>query len=75
MRAALNQLLLMQGQDRLRPSVPSASPAIEAQIGRFDAHLEKVCGLAEATRWYHRYPAVARLAGEKTFDPGPLVIP
>lgn len=62
-RAALNQLLLMQGQDRLRPSVPSASPAIEAQIGRFDAHLEQVCGLAEATRWYHRRHVRAFLRG------------
>lgn len=53
-RAALNQLLLMLGEDRLRPAVPSDLPAIEALVDRFDAYLERVCGLAEATRWYHR---------------------
>jgi site-specific recombinase XerD len=53
-RAALNQLLLMLGGDRLRPPVPSDPPAIVALVGRFDNYLDQVCGLAEATRWYQR---------------------
>jgi len=53
-RAALNQLLLMLGEDRLRPAVPSVPPAIEALVDRFDVYLDQVCGLTEATRWYHR---------------------
>jgi len=53
-RAALNQLLLMLGGERLHPPIPSDPPDIEALIGRFDTHLEQVCGLAEATRWYQR---------------------
>jgi site-specific recombinase XerD len=53
-RAALNQLLLMLGGDRLRPAVPSDPPAIAALVDQFDVYLDQVCGLAEATRWYHR---------------------
>lgn len=53
-RAALNQLLIMQGEDRLRSTIPLASFAIEIVVTRFDDYLEQVCGLAAATRWYHR---------------------
>ncbi len=53
-RAALNQLLVMRGWERLRPPDPKESPHIEASIRDFDAYLQRVCGLAEATRWYHR---------------------
>ena len=53
-RAALNQLLVMRGWERLRPPDPKESPDIEASIRDFDAYLQRVCGLAEATRWYHR---------------------
>ena len=53
-RAALNQLLSMLGGDRLHPPVPSDPPAIVTLVGRFDTYLNQVCGLAEATRWYHR---------------------
>ena len=50
-RAALNQLLLMQGQDRLRAPRPRASDQIEAAVGRFDDFMRDVCGLAWQTRW------------------------
>jgi len=61
MRASLNQLLLMQGENRLRTSMPLASLAIEATVTRFDGYLEQVCGLTAATRWYHRRYARAFL--------------
>ncbi|MBQ0831851.1 hypothetical protein [Marinobacter sp.] len=63
MRASLNQLLLMQGENRLRPSMPLASLAIETTVTRFDGYLEQVCGLTAATRWYHRRYARAFLQG------------
>ena len=53
-RAALNQLLRMQDEDRLRPPAELASHAIEAVVTRFDVYLKQVCGLAPATRWYQR---------------------
>jgi site-specific recombinase XerD len=54
-RAALNQLLLMQGEERLRAvRDATVSDEIEASVCDFDRHLRDVCGLAEATRWYHR---------------------
>lgn len=49
-RAALNQLLIINGQPRLRTRRRPASPAIEVLIGRFDAYLQEVCGAAESTR-------------------------
>ena len=61
-RAALNQLLVMCGEERLRPVIGRATPAIEQWIERFDAYLERVCGLAKATRWYHRRYARAFLS-------------
>jgi site-specific recombinase XerD len=53
-RAALNQILLMEGHRRLRSVIHGASPKIEAAIERFDEYLRDVCGHSEATRWYHR---------------------
>lgn len=53
-RAALNQLLLMQGDARVRPFAKPASPEIESAVERFDQYLGNVCGHSEATRWYHR---------------------
>ena len=61
-RAALNQFLLMQGEERLRAvRDATASDEIEASVRDFDRHLCDVCGLAEATRWYHRRHARAFL--------------
>lgn len=74
-RAALNQLLLMLGEDRLRPEVSSDPPAIEALVGRFDAYLDQVCGLAEATRWYHRrytHTFLRQLFGDTPVDCGQI---
>lgn len=53
-KAALNQVLSMQGYDRIRPLVGVTSSYIDAEIDRFDAYLKNICGHAEATRWYHR---------------------
>lgn len=52
-RAALKQMLLMRGDasgPKINDEVP---PEIEAAIGHFDEYLRNVCGLSEATRWYH----------------------
>lgn len=53
-RAALNQILLMAGYDRIRTINGRTFPDIEAEIDDFDTYLQKICGHAEATRWYHR---------------------
>lgn len=53
-RAALNQMLLMSGHERVRTNIGGTSPEIETAIELFDKYLRKVCGNAEATRWYHR---------------------
>ncbi|MBW1778790.1 MAG: tyrosine-type recombinase/integrase [Deltaproteobacteria bacterium] len=53
-RAALNQVLSMDGYDRIRPFIRVTYPYIEAEIGHFDAYLQNTCGHAETTRWYHR---------------------
>jgi hypothetical protein len=50
-RAALDQVLLMQGQDRLRAPRLRASKQIEASISRFDDYLRDVGGPAWQTRW------------------------
>lgn len=50
-RAALNQLLLMQGQPRLLPPRTLTTSDIEVSICAFDAYLRDVCGLAGTTRW------------------------
>lgn len=49
-RAALNQLLIMSGQQRLRTRRPPPVEAIGAVISRFDAYLHDVCGVAKSTR-------------------------
>lgn len=53
-RAALNQMLAMEGHERTRTTVGETSPEIETAIELFDKYLRKICGHAEATRWYHR---------------------
>jgi hypothetical protein len=50
-RAALNQLPLMQGQDRLLAPRLRASDQIEASIRRFEDYMRDVGGLAWQTRW------------------------
>jgi len=54
-RAALNQLLLMQGQDQLRPPCFKGSAAIEDAIRQFDNFQRDVCGLTDATLLRRRY--------------------
>jgi len=49
-RAALNQLLLMQGYKRLLPGFSKSSVAIECSLHQFDDYLRNVCGLTESTR-------------------------
>jgi len=56
-----NQLLLIRGENQLRPSMPLASFAIETTVTRFDGYLEQVCELTVATRWHHRRYARAFL--------------
>lgn len=53
-RAALNQVLLMEGYDRIKPVIGATYPNIEAEVDRFDNYLKNICGHADATRWYHR---------------------
>ena len=53
-RAALNQLLSMEGEERVRKTSDAESPDIEASVQEFDRYLRETCGLADATRWYHR---------------------
>jgi site-specific recombinase XerD len=56
-RAALNQMLSMQGgHERVRTISNNAptSSELDIEIGLFDEYLEKVCGHAQSTRWYHR---------------------
>jgi site-specific recombinase XerD len=52
-RAALNQLLSMEGQGRVRGVVAAEPHDISVSVQEFDRYLHEVCGLAEATRWYH----------------------
>jgi hypothetical protein len=79
-RAALNQLLLMVGKDRLRAAPPRVSAEIEVSISQFDAFMRDVGGLAQSTRWNRcRYirEFLAALFGSKplTFDRlGPEVV-
>jgi len=53
-RAALNQLLQMKGLSRFIESHGETPPEIAAAIEDFDCYLARICGLAEATCWYHR---------------------
>jgi len=52
--AALNQMLLMCGEVRSRKIKEAAPPKVQAVIDHFDEYLLNVCGLSDATRWYHR---------------------
>ncbi len=55
-RAALNQLLLMQGLNRIHAPDKPASTEIEASLRQFIAYLRDVCGLAPTTcRYRCRY--------------------
>jgi site-specific recombinase XerD len=51
-RAALNQVLSMNGDARIR-MIEEAPPQVKAVIGPFDGYMKNVCGLSSATRWYH----------------------
>ena len=53
-RAALNQVLSMEGCTRIRPEVGAAYPNVESEIERFDAYLQNICGHSQATRWYRK---------------------
>jgi len=53
-RAALNHLLQMQGLSRFIESHDQTPLEVASAIEEFDCYLERICGLAEATRWYHR---------------------
>lgn len=49
-RAALNQLLLMLGYERLLPGSTKGPAAVEQTLHQFDVFLRDVCGLTESTR-------------------------
>lgn len=49
-RAALNQLLLMLGYERLLPGVNKGAAAVEQALHQYDVFLRDVCGLTESTR-------------------------
>lgn len=53
-RAALNQILTMEGYHRLRTDIDVKYPHVEIEIDRFEKYLKEICGHADATRWYHR---------------------
>ena len=53
-RAALNQILLMEGHERIQATIDRSTPEIERTVNSFDEYLLYVCGHAENTRWYHR---------------------
>jgi site-specific recombinase XerD len=61
-RAALNQILSMNGYDRIGTVNGSTFPDIDAEIDGFDKYLQKICGHSAATRWYHRRHVVKFLA-------------
>lgn len=71
-RAALNQLLLMNGQPRLIQCDVPAPTAIEVSIIAFDAYLHDVCGLAAQTR--HSRCREARQFLTDLFGSGPLIV-
>lgn len=53
-RAALHQLLSMQGYTRLLPGTSKDSVAVESSLHQFDVYLHDVCGLTESTRLSRR---------------------
>jgi site-specific recombinase XerD len=52
-RAALRLLLQMMGINKTSNTI-SANPHIDTIIKKYDNYLDEVCGLAKATRFYHR---------------------
>lgn len=70
--AALNQLLLMQGQDRWHSPCFESSAAVEETIRQFDDFQRDVCGLAEATLLRRRNCVrtfLSSLFGDGPIDP------
>lgn len=70
--AALNQLLLMQGQDRWYSPCFKSSSAVEETIRQFDDFQRNVCGLAEATLLRRRNCVrsfLSSLFGDGPIDP------
>jgi site-specific recombinase XerD len=53
-RAALNQLLVYLGKNRLSVFIANSSPAIEGVLREFDDFQHNVCGLSESTRAYRQ---------------------
>lgn len=70
-RAALNQLLLMLGQERRHHAGDSMAPAIESLVHQFDNYLDTVCGLALHTRRW-RCRVVSHFLADR-FGDQPLV--
>jgi site-specific recombinase XerD len=54
LRAALNQLLLMLGEERLSAITSKIPPPIENILREFDNFQREVCGFAESTRIYRQ---------------------
>ncbi|MGB3223472.1 MAG: phage integrase N-terminal SAM-like domain-containing protein [Desulforhopalus sp.] len=55
-RAALNNLLVLLGEDRLSPCTAKIPPAIREILREFDDFQRDVCGVTESTRFYrHRF--------------------
>lgn len=71
-RAALNQLLSMNGQPRVIQRDVPPSTAIEASVIAFDAYLRDVCGLAVQTR--RGRCREARQFLSDIFRAGPLIV-
>lgn len=72
LRAALNQLLAMNGQPRVIQRDVLPPTAIEASVIAFDAYLRDVCGLAVQTR--RGRCREARQFLSDLFELGPLVV-
>ena len=53
-RAALNQVLLMEGYSKIRPNSGIHYLNIEVEIDNFNAYMQNICGYSEATRWYRK---------------------
>ena len=71
-RAALNQLLLMMGQDKLQSLASKGSAAVEHALSQFDDFQRDVCGLTESTRIYRQRfvrTFLVKLFGNGIIDP------
>jgi len=53
-RAALNQLLLLQGESRVKTFAAETTSAVGVTLHEFDVFLRDVCGLSESTRFYRQ---------------------